>query len=477
MTIEQDMETGENTMQEKVREPLIQSGGDGVSKGTKERMWMVYFSTFVAVCGSFAFGSCIGFSSPTQSAIREDLDLSLAEYSLFGSILNFGAMIGAITSGIIADYIGRKGAMRIAAISCIAGWFVIYFAEGALALDIGRLLTGYGMGVISYVVPIFIAEIAPKNLRGGLTTANQLMICCGVAVSFIIGTVLTWRALALTGLIPCLVLLLGLFFIPESPRWLAKVGRQKEFDAALHKLRGKDVDISQEAAEIQDYIETLEKLPKAKLLDLFQGRYLRSVRIGVGLMVVQQFGGINGFCFYASEIFVSVGFSAVVGSISFACLQVVVTALGATLMDKAGRRPLLLVSASGLVVGCILVGTSFFLKAQGLASTVYPMLAVTGILVYIGSFSVGMGATPWVIMSEIFPINVKGVAGSLATLVNWIGAWTVSFTFNFLISWSTYGTFIIYAAINVLGILFIAMFVPETKGRTLEEIQAAINNS
>ncbi|KAK2990543.1 hypothetical protein RJ640_019823 [Escallonia rubra] len=218
-----------------------------------------------------------GFSSPTQTAIRQDLNLSLAEYSLFGSILTFGAMVGAITSGPIADFIGRKGAMRMSSGFCAAGWLAIYFAQGPLPLDIGRLATGYGIGVFSYVVPVFIAEIAPKNLRGALTTTNQLMICTGVSVAFIIGTVLTWRTLALTGLIPCGVLLLGLFIIPESPRWLAKTGREKQFEFALGRLRGKDTDTSEEAAEIQDYIEALQQLPKAKLLDLFQRRYLRSV--------------------------------------------------------------------------------------------------------------------------------------------------------------------------------------------------------
>ncbi|XP_028053802.1 sugar transporter ERD6-like 7 [Camellia sinensis] len=141
--------------------------------------------------------------------------------------------------------------MRTSSAFCVAGWLAIYFAKGSLALDIGRVATGYGMGVFSYVVPVFIAEIAPKNLRGALTTLNQLMIVCGVSVSFIIGTVLSWRALALTGLIPCAILIFGLFFIPESPRWLAKVGQRKEFEAALQKLRGKDADTSQEAAEIQ----------------------------------------------------------------------------------------------------------------------------------------------------------------------------------------------------------------------------------
>ncbi|XP_031100376.1 sugar transporter ERD6-like 7 [Ipomoea triloba] len=443
--------------------------------GKEDDRWMVYLSTFVAVCGSYAFGSCAGYSSPTQSAISQDLNFSIAEYSLFGSILTFGAMVGAITSGPIADFVGRKGAMKVSSVFCVAGWLAIYFAEGVLVMDIGRLATGYGMGVFSYVVPVFIAEIAPKELRGALTTLNQLMIVTGVSVAFIIGTMVTWRTLALTGIVPCVVLVLGLFIIPESPRWLAKIGHEKEFEVALQKLRGKDADISEEAAEIQDYVEMLEKLPKAKLFDLFQKRYSRSIFIGVGLMICQQLGGINGICFYTSSIFESAGFPSDIGTIIYAILQVIVTAVGATLIDKAGRKPLLVVSASGLALGCILTGVSYYLKGLNIAGNAAPVLAVTGIMVYIGSFSVGMGAVPWVIMSEIFPINVKGVAGSFATLVNWFGAWLCSYTFNFLMAWNSFGTFILYATINAFAILFVIKVVPETKGRTLEQIQATIN--
>ncbi|XP_043719142.1 sugar transporter ERD6-like 7 isoform X12 [Telopea speciosissima] len=396
---------------------------------------------------------------------------------MYGSILTFGAMFGAIMSGLIADFIGRKGAMRISAIFCIVGWLPIYFAKGALSLNIGRMSLGYGMGIFSYVVPVFIAEIAPRDLRGGLTAVNMVMVCCGISIYFIIGIVLTWRTLALVGIVPCLILLLGIFFIPESPRWLAKMGRQKDFVAALQQLRGKDVDIYEEAADIMDYVETIQKLPKAKMVDLFQRRYLRSLIIAVGLMLFQQLGGITGVSFYVSEVFVTAGFSADVGTVSYAILQVIVTILCAILMDKAGRRLLLLVSASGQVIGSILVGTSFYLTVQELAPTVAPLLAVIGMMVYIGSFSSGMGVTPWVIMSEIFPINVKGTAGSLATLMNWIGAWAVSYSFNFLMSWSSYGTFSIFAAVNVIAILFVAKLVPETKGRTLEQIQAAINTA
>ncbi|KAK9137088.1 hypothetical protein Sjap_007682 [Stephania japonica] len=403
-------EVNSSRNREEIKEPLIHQtmiGADEAQSKNKESVAMVYFSTIVAIWGSFEFGSCIGFSSPAQAAISKDLDLSLA--------------------------------------------------EGAVALDIGRLSTGYGMGVFSYVVPIFIAEIAPKDLRGGLTTLNQLMIVCGVSTGYIVGTVLAWRPLALTGLVPCLILLVGLLFVPESPRWLAKMRRQKEFEVALRKLRGKDADISREAAEIEDYIETLQHLPKSNMMDLFQKRYVRSLIIGAGLMCCQQFGGINGVCFYVSQIFVSAGFPSTLGTILYACLQIPVTAMGAALIDRVGRRALLLV--------------------HELSLEAVPALAVTGVLLYVGSFSVGMGAIPWVIMSEIYPINIKGVAGSLLTLLNWFISWICSYTFNYLMSWSSYGTFIIYGVVNLLAVFFIAKFVPETKGRTLEEIQASINKS
>ncbi|XP_011011018.1 PREDICTED: sugar transporter ERD6-like 16 [Populus euphratica] len=438
---------------------------------------MVLLCTFVAVCGSFEFGSCVGYSAPTQSAIREDLTLSIAEYSMFGSILTIGAMFGAITSGRIADFIGRKGAMRLSACFCITGWLAVFFSGGPFSLDVGRILTGYGIGVFSYVVPIFIAEIAPKNLRGGLTTLNQLMIVTGSSTAFLIGSVITWRGLALTGLVPCIFLLVGLCFVPESPRWLAKVGLQKEFRVALQKLRGKDADVTREAAEIQVYLENLQALPKAKLLNLFESKHIRSVIIGVALMVFQQFGGINGIGFYASETFASAGLSsAKIGTIAYACIQIPITMLGAILMDKSGRRPLMMISSTGTFLGSFLAGISFFLKGHGWLLDWVPILAIAGVLIYVSAFSIGMGAVPWVIMSEIFPINIKGIAGSLVVLVNWSGAWAVSFTFNFLMDWSSSGTFFVYSGFSVLTFLYVAKFVPETKGKTLEEIQKSINS-
>ncbi|KAH9688742.1 Sugar transporter ERD6-like 5 [Citrus sinensis] len=430
------------------------SGGESGS-GSASATSAVVLSTFVAVCGSYVFGSAIGYSSPAQSGITNDLGLSVAEYSLFGSILTIGAMIGAIMSGKIADYIGRRG----------AAWW----------LDLGRLLVGYGMGLLSYVVPVYIAEITPKNLRGGFTTVHQLMICIGVSMTYLIGAFLNWRILALIGTIPCLVQLIGLCFIPESPRWLAKTGKGIESEAALQRLRGADADISEEAAEIREYTETLERLSEGGILELFQRKYAHSLIVGVGLMVLQQFGGVNGIAFYASSIFISAGFSGSIGMIAMVVIQIPMTLLGVLLMDKSGRRPLLLVSAAGTCLGCLLAALSFLFQdlQQWIKAT--PFLALVGVLVYTGSFSLGMGGIPWVIMSEVFPINMKGSAGSLVTLVSWLGSWIISFTFNFLMKWSSTGTFFAFSAICGLTVLFVAKLVPETKGRTLEEIQASMN--
>ncbi|XP_058090512.1 sugar transporter ERD6-like 5 isoform X6 [Magnolia sinica] len=452
------MEIGRDGGEDGNREALLAKDEQGEDGGSY--IWVVVISTLVAVSGSYVFGSAVGYSSPAELGIMNDLGLSLAQYSLFGSILTIGAMIGAIMSGHIADFIGRRGswqAMGISDIFCLAGWLAIFFSKAAWLLNLGRLSVGYGIGLLSYVVPVYIAEITPKNLRGGFTTVNQLMICCGVSLTFLLGTVVRWRILALIGIIPCLVQLLGLFFIPESPRWLAKMGKQNEFESALRILRGKDADISHEVDEIRDYMETIQSLQEARILDLFQRKYAHSVIVGVGLMVLQQFGGVNGIAFYASAIFVSAGFSSgSIGTIAMAAVQIPMTTLGVLLMDKSGRRPLLMVSAAGTCLGCFLVGVSFVLKDHEWLKALIPSVALVGVL--------------------IFPINMKGSAGSLVTLVNWLGSWIISYTFNFLLNWSSAGTFFIFASICGVTVLFVAKLVPETKNRTLEEIQASMNS-
>ncbi|XP_048591638.1 sugar transporter ERD6-like 5 isoform X2 [Brassica napus] len=394
----------------------------------------LFLTTFVAVAGSFVFGSAIGYSSPVQSDLTNDLNLSVAEYSLFGSILTVGAMIGAAMSGRISDLIGRRATMGFSEMFCSLGWLVIYLSKVTIWLDAGRFLVGYGMGILSFVVPVYIAEITPKDLRGCFTTVHQLMICLGVSITYLLGSFVGWRILALIGMVPCVVQIMGLIFIPESPRWLAKVGRWEEFEIVLQRLRGESADVSNESSEIKEYTRRLSQISEGGIFDLFQEQYSKSLLVGVGLMALQQFGGVNGISFYASSIFVSAGLSSKIGMIAMVIVQGVRTFSG---------------------------GASY--------------IALTGVLVYTGSFSLGMGGIPWVIMSEIFPIDIKGSAGSLVTVVSWVGSWIVSFAFNFLMNWSPAGTFYVFATICGVTVIFVAKLVPETKSRTLEEIQFSIN--
>ncbi|KAK1439416.1 hypothetical protein QVD17_05234 [Tagetes erecta] len=467
--LESDM--GSRRDEEDASAALLVSSTESTSPATL----VLVFATLVAVSGSYVFGSAVGFSSPAQTGIMDDLGLSVEEYSVFGSVLTIGAMVGAVMSGKIADRLGRRMTMGLSEMFCLLGWLAIIYSEVSWLLDAGRLSIGYGIGVLSYVVPVYIAEITPQNLRGTFTTVNQLMICIGVSAMWLIGTFVPWRTLAIIGIIPCILQVIGLFFIPESPRWLAKIGRWKDCESALRKLRGKNAEIIEEAAEIRDYTEALCQQSESRIFDLFQREYTKSLIVGVGLMALQQFGGANAIAFYMDSIFISAGLSSSVGSIALVIVQVPLTLLGVLLMDISGRRPLLMVSASGTCLGCLLTGISFLLQDLQVNNQFSPILALVGVLVFSGSYALGMGGIPWVIMSEIFPINIKGSAGSLVTVVNWFGSWVVSYAFNFLMKFSTEGTFFMFASICGLTVLFTAKLVPETKGRTLEEIQASMN--
>lgn len=466
------------------KQPFLQKSIPEKSRSTHGVFAMFRGSTAIAILctlivamGPLQFGFTIGYSSPVQDDITSDLSLTVTQYSLFGSLSNVGAMIGAIASGKIADGIGRKGALIVAAIPSIVGWLAIAVTKNALLLYAGRLLTGFGMGAISFTVPVYIAEIAPKHLRGALGTLNQLSITIGIMLAYLFGLFVSWRLLAVIALVPSVLLLIGLFIIPESPRWLAKIGREPAFEASLRALRGPDADISVEEYEIRTAVEANQQQNRFRISDLIERRYALPLTIGIGLLLLQQLSGINAIMFYGTYIFKSAGVSSSkVANLGLGAIQVVMTAFTAWLMDKAGRRLLLMISAGGMTICLFLVGLAFFLETHVTGDsdeTAYSILALTGVLVYIVSFSLGIGAIPWIIMSEILPVNVKDVGGSIATLINWLSSFAVTMTVNLLLEWSTSGTFWIYALVAAFTVLFVALWVPETKGRTLEEIQSS----
>lgn len=478
MVVEEEverMETGE------LRRSLINQtkpiiDDDIISDETSKATAAVYLGTFVAVCGSFSFGSAMGYSTAAESGIMEDLGLSVAAFSVFGSSLTLGGMIGAVFSGKIADLIGRRHTLWFTEIFCSIGWLAIAFSKDVWLLDFGRLFLGIGVGLISYAVPIYIAEITPKDVRGAFVFSNQLMQNCGFSFVYLLGNVVRWRTLALLCVIPTGIQLVGLFFIQESPRWLAKAGKEKEFKYALQKLRGKNVDISREAEEIRNIIEILESDSERGFLYLFQRKYANSLLIGVGLMLLQQLSGSSGVTYYASNIFEKAGVSISVGTTALAVLMIPKALMGVVLVDKMGRRPLLMISGIGMFLCSFLLGLSFCFQGLGISPEIVSVLVFTGVLGYITTFAMGMGGLPWIIMSEIFPINVKVSAGSLVTFTNWSVGWIITYTFNFMMEWSSSGTFFFYSVMCGVTILFVWRLVPETRGRTLEDIQASLTN-
>jgi SP family galactose:H+ symporter-like MFS transporter len=438
-----------------------------------------YLIAAVAALGGLLFGYDTGVISGALLFIRQVMSLSPTMQGMVVAIALAGAAIGAATAGYLSDRNGRRLVILGAGLLFIAGAVISAVAQSVIVLVIGRFLVGLAIGVASMLTPLYLAEISPARVRGAIVSLNQLCITGGILVSYLVGFALAgasdgWRWMLALGALPGIILAAGMLVLPESPRWLAGRGRIPDAGAVLQHLRG--------TADVLDELNTLrtdlarEGRQLAGASELLSPRLRRPLIIGIGLAMFQQITGINTVIYFAPTIFQSAGLSSAATSIlataGVGAVNVIMTIVSIRLIDRLGRRQLLFWSLGGMAVTLFVLAGAFFSGASGQLAWV----AVASVAAFVGFFAIGLGPVFWLLIAEIFPLAVRGRAMSLATVANWSFNLTVSATFlNLVGAVGSAGAFLVYAVLSLAALAFIALIVPETKGRSLEQIEAALD--
>jgi sugar porter (SP) family MFS transporter len=427
----------------------------------------------IAALAGLLFGFDTGIISGALLFIEKDFIISTEMKELIVSSVLFGAMFGSLASGRLTDRFGRRRLMLIISVLFILGTGIASFANEVSSILLGRTLIGFAIGIGSYTTPLYIAEVSPHELRGGLVSLNQLAITVGILCSFIINYTFThidgsWRWMFGIGLIPAIMLSIGMIFLPESPRWLVKQNLIDKATNTLQKLRN-HTDVSQEINEIKNSL----KIKQAGFREIFSPWILPVLFLGSMLGFIQQVTGINTIIYYAPTIFQLAGFkdasSSILATVGIGVVNVSATIFAVRYLDKLGRRPLLLAGLIGMFV--CLVGLSLAFKSTADAN-VLRWIAMGCTFLYIICFAFSLGAILWLVVSEIFPLEVRATAMSVAVFSCWFWNFIVSSTFLTLLnSMGPSSTFLIYALMCVFSFVFCYYKVPETRGVTLEKIE------
>jgi sugar porter (SP) family MFS transporter len=343
---------------------------------------------------------------------------------------------------------------------------------------IGRVIIGIAIGIASFSVPLYISEISPTKRRGALVSMNQLMITIGILVSYISDYLIasdtnpfSWRWMFYVGFFPALILFIGMFFLPETPRWLIGKGKEEEGRKVLSRVE--DPGLVEEAVQ-KIKADIARESESASYREIFKPWLRNALIIAVGIMFVQQFTGINTIIYYSPKIFKIAGIEsntlAILPSILLGVVNVVFTIVSIMLLDKLGRRPLYFIGLIGMVVALFVLGLSFFFEEALGDSLKY--FTVASMFLYLMFFAVSLGPLGWLFISEVFPLKVRGVGMSIGSLSNWLFNGIVAFTFLKLMNAITpAGAFWLYAALGILGVIWGNKYLPETKGVTLEKIE------
>ncbi len=435
---------------------------------------VVYFLAAIAALNGLLFGYDTGVISGALLFLKPEFGLSALDQEILTSGALAGAALGAGISGRLADRFGRRRIIVFVACAFLVGTLGAAFAHNTSWILIGRIIVGIAIGISSYTGPLYIAEIAPAKTRGALVSFNQFAITLGILLSYVADFLLAdgghWRWMFGIAVFPAIGLGLGMIFLPETPRWLVDHGRRDQARKVFERIRGNPIEIEEELQRI----DSLQSHGGARWTELLTPIYRRALIVGIGLAIFQQITGINTIIYYAPTIFQLAGFSSAARSIlvtaGVGIVNVVFTVISMWLLDRAGRRPLLLTGIGGMIVSLAAVGLVFHFASH---SPSMGLLAAISVMVYVASFAISLGPIFWLLISEIYPVRVRGFAMGIATMANWGFNLLVALTFLTLIErLGPALTFFTYAGASVASWLFSFYLVPETRGRTLEEITA-----
>src|SRR5579863_10058940 len=434
----------------------------------------VYLAAIFAALGGLLFGYDTGVISGAELFFRNEFSLSTFALEVIVSGVLAGAAIGALIGGRLADLFGRRRLLIATAAIFAAGAILCALASSALILGLGRIIVGFGIGLSSSGVPVYISEVAPADARGWQVSLFQLAITVGILLAYLVDYALAgiqgWRWMFGLAVIPAAIFGGGMIFLPESPRWLLRKGDRDAARKMLARIRGSE-DTENELRVIE---QSVNKAPESgRFSDLCAAAIRPALVVGIGLAVFQQITGINTVIYYAPLIIQRAGISSASGAIlataGIGVVNVLATIFSMWLIDRRGRRPLLLVGIAGMAVTLVLLGFVFRMSSE---STGMGWLAVISLMAYVGSFAISLGPIFWLMISEIYPLKIRNSAEGIAATFNWGANLLITLTFLTLVeslgpSW----TFWAYALCSIAAGIFSFYFVPETKGRTLEQIE------
>ena len=444
-----------------------------VTRGSSNR-FLVRLAV-VAALGGFLFGYDTGVIGGAMLYIKKDFHAGTVGQESMVSAILIGAAIGALISGKAADVFSRRRTKIVSGCVYVAGALLCAFSQNTFQMIGSRFILGLAVGTASFVSPMYISENAPSRIRGGLTTFNQLMVTIGIVCAYVVdwglaGVSHNWRWMLGLGVIPGAALAIGMVFLPYSPRWLVQKHRSNEARKVLERTRGEDDDIDKELRDIE---EAARK--EGGVRDLVSRAVKPMLVIGIALALFQQFVGINTVIYYGPTILKETGLGdggALQQSVFIGVTNVVFTVVAVLLLDKVGRRTLLLTGNVAFFIGLVVLGLYF---AVGSIKEHAPWVALAALTLYIAGFAISLGPVFWLMISEIFPLHLRAPAMAVCTIGNWLANFVVSVSFLSLNNLITkQGTFWLYAAISIGAFVFFAARVPETKDRSLEEIEAQV---